>query len=206
MASAFVVPDSHRIVGARITLISPLPKSSDAALCKVMNCKQTMKYLMHMIPEGGFTETMMAQRREKQCQEQCIDATRFQFVVEQNGHKNDNDDDDARFIGVAGLYRLDCERRRGEFGIILSDSCSGHGVGSEVMLLVLREAFDGLNLNECLGVTNVDNVPMRRCFERFGWSESRTFTDDGDVKLVEYALGKDSWPQCQALLNERVSK
>jgi RimJ/RimL family protein N-acetyltransferase len=53
-----------------------------------------------------------------------------------------------RFIGATGLHHIDHRNRHGMFGITLGETAEwGKGYGTEVTRLIVRHAFETLNLN-----------------------------------------------------------
>jgi RimJ/RimL family protein N-acetyltransferase len=55
---------------------------------------------------------------------------------------------DDRLIGGTGLHRVDLRNRHASFGISIGDkSCWGKGYGTEATRLIVRHAFETLNLN-----------------------------------------------------------
>jgi RimJ/RimL family protein N-acetyltransferase len=56
--------------------------------------------------------------------------------------------ENPRYIGATDLHAIDWYNRHAEVGIVIGDkSCWGKGYGTDAMRLMLRLAFDKLNLN-----------------------------------------------------------
>jgi RimJ/RimL family protein N-acetyltransferase len=68
-----------------------------------------------------------------------------------------------QFIGVTGLHQLDVRNRHVQFGIVVGEkSAWGQGYGTEATRLMVRYAFDTLNLNRaCLHVYEYNERAVR---------------------------------------------
>ena len=102
-------------------------------------------------------------------------------------------------VEVDGALAGDVQARRGrasmpqgvtELGIGLFDEARGKGVGTEVLTLLCRHLFDDEGFHRVQLSTDVDNVAMRRCAQKAGFTEEgvlRGFwrTDDG---LRDYVM------------------
>jgi ribosomal-protein-alanine N-acetyltransferase len=77
-------------------------------------------------------------------------------------------------VGVSGLHDIHWLSRQAEFRIMIGDkSAWGRGYGVETAQLLVRYAFEKLNLNRVsLGVNSEDKRAIR-CYEKVG------FTDEG---------------------------
>lgn len=84
--------------------------------------------------------------------------------------------DGDRHVGNVKLEPIDWVHRSAEFGIMIGDPAArGHGIGTEATVLVLRHAFDRLNLHRvALGVV-ADNLPAIRSYEKVGFREEGSF-------------------------------
>lgn len=73
-------------------------------------------------------------------------------------------------VGVAGLHDIDWFCRQAEFRIMIGDkSVWGKGYGTETAMLLVKYAFEKLNLNRVsLGVNAEDNRAIR-CYEKAGF-------------------------------------
>lgn len=95
------------------------------------------------------------------------------------------DRDIGKLIGVAGLHRIDRKNRHAMFGIFIGGARSrGKGHGTEATAMVVRYAFDTLNLNRvCLHVY-ADNKPAIRAYEKVG------FRKEGVLRQDSYRRGR----------------
>jgi RimJ/RimL family protein N-acetyltransferase len=80
-----------------------------------------------------------------------------------------------RVIGAGGLHRTRWKDRSASFGILIGDpECRGAGYGTEATRLILRYAFETLNLNRVeLGVYDF-NKPAIHVYEKLGFVREGT--------------------------------
>ena len=100
----------------------------------------------------------------------------------------------GRHVGNIELSDIDWVHRKCRYSIIVGDSSAqGKGYGLEASVLLLRHAFDKLNLHRVeLGV-HEDNAAARRLYERLGFVEEgrlrQAFLRDGRfVDMVAMGL------------------
>lgn len=73
-------------------------------------------------------------------------------------------------IGVTGLHRVDTKNRHAMFGIFIGAAAHrGKGYGTETTALVVRYAFDTLNLNRVWLHVYEDNKGAIRAYEKVGF-------------------------------------
>src|ERR1043166_3304342 len=102
--------------------------------------------LKQFISDAEVTRTLMAYRPYTIQQE-------LEFI--EKATKNDNDitlgiamKGDDKLIGSVGLHRIDWRDRRTEFGILIGAKEEWNkGFGTEATRLIVKYAFDVLNLN-----------------------------------------------------------
>ncbi|WP_247800272.1 GNAT family protein [Bradyrhizobium sp. 191] len=76
----------------------------------------------------------------------------------------------SRVIGEARLDRVDVQDRRASFAIgILDPHCLGRGIGTEVMRLVLRFAFEQLKLHRISVRVLAYNLRAIRAYQKCGF-------------------------------------
>lgn len=74
-------------------------------------------------------------------------------------------------VGSFQLKRIDTERKRCEFGIILqNDSVKNRGIGTEAIRMGLRIARDRFGMETVIGDTMGRNGRMIRVFEKLGFT------------------------------------
>lgn len=92
---------------------------------------------------------------------------------------------DDQLLGTAGLQRIDWKNRSAGFGISLGVPGEwGKGYGTEATRLVVRVAFERLNLHRVWLVVYEFNERGRRCYERAG------FKGEGVMRDYHFADGR----------------
>ena len=121
------------------------------------------------------------------------DATRHHFCIEVDG----------RYIGHVDLRPND-EERSGSYRLgIINSEYWGKGYGTEVARLVLRYAFETLDLHRVSLRVAAYNLRARRCYEKCGFRvegvERESFQVDGEWQDdVLMAILKEEWEQSHA--------
>jgi len=75
----------------------------------------------------------------------------------------------------------------------------GRGIGTAMLDWAARYVFTETARHRLSGETRIDNVPMRRAFERCGWTQEahyRASWPDGDggwIDSIGYAILRDEW-------------
>jgi len=95
------------------------------------------------------------------------------------------DGDEWRVIGNSGFFDFDWIARSAEVGIMIGDkSVWNQGYGTETMRLLLRHAFQTLNLHRVFLRVHSDNVYAIRTYEKVG------FVHEGRLRQVVYRDGE----------------
>jgi RimJ/RimL family protein N-acetyltransferase len=90
-----------------------------------------------------------------------------------------------RLIGVTGLHQVSLVNRSAVFGINLGDTAQqGRGYGREATQLVLRYAFEELNLNRVELSVYSDNWRAIRMYQKVG------FVQEGCARQAHYGNGR----------------
>lgn len=93
--------------------------------------------------------------------------------------------DSWRPIGNCGYMNIDWRNRLAEVGIFIGETAYwNQGYGSEAMGLLLRHAFDTLNLNRIFLRVFENNLRAIRCYEKAG------FIHEGRLRQAEYRDGQ----------------
>lgn len=81
-------------------------------------------------------------------------------------------------IGLVGLYNISWIPRHAELRIVIGEKdCFGRGYGTEAIMLVVKYAFEKLNLNKVhLGV-NANNVRAIKAYKKAGFVEEGVLRD-----------------------------
>ena len=92
---------------------------------------------------------------------------------------------DEEHIGNTGFYHIDWIHRRAEFWILIGErNFWGHGIGSDVVSLMQRYAFNNLNLNKLYVNVGVDNQEAIALYKKLN------FVQEGMLKEHYYIEGK----------------
>ncbi len=82
-------------------------------------------------------------------------------------------------IGATGLHQIDHRNRHAGFGITLGDkSVWGHGYGTEAMRLIVRHAFETLNLHRVWLHVYEYNTRGIRTYEKVGFQHEGRLRQD----------------------------
>lgn len=106
-------------------------------------------------------------------------------------------------IGTCGFIRIDWVHRWAIFGIILGESeYRDKGLGTEATLLMLKHAFDTLNLQRVeLGVFSTNTMAIK-CYTKAGFEiegtlRSKTYKNGRYVDEIVMSVLKEKWEQNQ---------
>ena len=90
-----------------------------------------------------------------------------------------------RLIGVTGLHQVNAVNRSAVFGINVGDTAfQGRGYGREATELVLKYAFEELNLNRVELAVYADNWRAIRMYQKVG------FVQEGCARQARYNNGR----------------
>jgi RimJ/RimL family protein N-acetyltransferase len=82
-------------------------------------------------------------------------------------------------VGLAGLHGFDREARHAVFGITIGDKAAwGLGFGTEATFLMVRHAFDTLNLNRVLLQVYEHNERGLRTYQKVGFRKEGVLRQD----------------------------
>jgi RimJ/RimL family protein N-acetyltransferase len=105
--------------------------------------------------------------------------------------------DEDRLIGSAGLHHIRHKDRHTGFGIVIGDKESwDKGYGSEATALLVRHAFDTLNLNRVWLHVFEENTRAIRTYEKVG------FRREGVLRQDHYRDGRYGNTLVMGLLRE----
>ena len=104
---------------------------------------------------------------------------------------------DGNLVGDCGLRNIDWKSRKAEFFITIGEKqLWDKGLGSDALRIVIRLAFDKMNLNRLWLTTLVDNPRAVRCYEKCG------FVREGLLRQESFVDGKYRDVLMMALLRE----
>lgn len=94
------------------------------------------------------------------------------------------DKGNLKYLGQCSLLMVDHIARHAELAIVLCPDCQGQGLGEEAIRLLLRYAFDQMNLQRVYLKVRADNPAAVRCYEKCG------FQLEGTLRSHAYAEGE----------------
>jgi RimJ/RimL family protein N-acetyltransferase len=104
---------------------------------------------------------------------------------------------DGALVGDCGLRNIDWKSRKAEFFITIGEKQFwDKGFGGDTLKLIVRLAFDKMNLNRVWLTVLVDNPRAVRCYEKCG------FIREGLLRQESFADGKYRDVLMMALLRE----
>lgn len=106
---------------------------------------------------------------------------------------------DEEHIGNTGFYHIDWIHRRAEFWILIGEQKFwGQGIGSDVLFLMQRYAFDNLNLNKLYLNVGIDNERAIALYKKFN------FVQEGILKEHYYIDGEYIDIATMAILRRKI--
>lgn len=81
-------------------------------------------------------------------------------------------------VGFIGLLNIDCNNKKAEYYICIDSNFSGRGIGSISTELLLKYAFENMNLNKVYLYTEVDNERAQILFEKMGFIKEGLLKND----------------------------
>jgi RimJ/RimL family protein N-acetyltransferase len=152
--------------------------------------------LVEWVNDPEVTKTiLMFEAKNLQQEEQFIDQANgpdglgLGIVIKEND----------KLIGIAGLRPINWRNRHAMFGMLIGDRAEwGKGYATETTALMVRHAFQTLNLNRVWLHVQENNAPARRAYEKAGFQvEGRlrqdTFRDGRYLDCTVMGLLRDEW-------------
>ncbi|MDX9918063.1 MAG: GNAT family protein [Gudongella sp.] len=94
---------------------------------------------------------------------------------------------DGSYIGQVDLMKIDWVSRKATLGIVIGKKeLHGKGIGTEAISLLLKFAFDQMNLNKVELTVNEHNMAGRECYKKCG------FVEEGRLREDFYSYGEYS--------------
>ncbi len=123
-----------------------------------LNNPQVTRYLQHMRPWSAVEERAWLDDIMRN-----DDPTRVTFVIETS---------DGEYVGTTGLIHIDLRNRSAEAGIVIARPEEwGRGLGTEAFQLLLRHAFEELNLHRVMLRVYPFNERAIRSYQKLGFVE-----------------------------------
>lgn len=103
-----------------------------------------------------------------------------------------------RHVGNASLQSIDWINRNAEIAFIIGHEYGGKGYGTDAGQLVIRYAFERLNLFRVYCGTSAENIPMQKLAEKLGMQREgirrRAIYKLGKyVDMYEYGILREEW-------------
>ena len=88
-------------------------------------------------------------------------------------------------IGTVGLTSIDYKNQRAELGVLIGDeSWQNKGIGKEALGLLIKFAFDEMNIRKIKAIVFEENIPAIRLYKSCG------FVEEGVLKKEVYKNGE----------------
>lgn len=159
------------IHGKKVVLRAVEP--SDCQMVKEMFNDPEMEKLV-----VGWSYPISSYAQQKWFENHYNDQNNFRFVIENK---------EGEAVGIATLINIDWKNRRATHGLKLAKGENrAKGIGTDVVMAIMRYAFDELGLHRLDGSWLLDNDASRRLFAKCGW------TTEGVRKEFIYKNGKYS--------------
>ena len=97
--------------------------------------------------------------------------------------------EDSRYVGHAGIYPRPTKKEDWEFVYFLCRSAWGKGYATEIARLIIKYAFEELNLREVYATVDDDHSASIRVLEKAGMNFER-FEFDDDGRFSVYSVKK----------------
>jgi len=155
------------ILEGKFATLRPLELWDGRELAKYLNREELKEYTSLVFPINTFLEEEWIKRN-------AITHNNIVFAIESNGI----------LIGTAGLSSIDWTSRSAEYGIAIYESTFWNkGIGTEVTMLILKYAFEYLNLNRVSLRVFENNPRAFHVYEKCG------FIQEGRERQGRYYRG-----------------
>lgn len=186
--------------GDIITLKS-LPQPIDyPKMQAILSSQDTMEHLQFM-HYGGWTKEMTQQRHDDYIESMKKKST-LTFLVYFN--------QDNQVIGDTGLYAIDLTNKTAGMGRIIDHHYHGYGVGTEIMYLLFKHAFEVMGLHRIFNKTSPNNMGVHKIEDMIGVSEAYRereilFHNGQYEDLCVYEHFDRDWPSIKQKLETRIA-
>jgi [ribosomal protein S5]-alanine N-acetyltransferase len=138
-------------------------------------------YVLRYWDAPPWSERVRAERFIAACRQMAQGGTGARLAVDRVT--------DGTFIGWCSLNRWNPDYRSASLGYCFDDAAWGHGYATEAARVLLRWAFDTLDLNRVQAETDTRNVASARVLEKLGFVREGTLRED----CVVNGEVSDSW-------------
>ncbi len=107
----------------------------------------------------------------------------FEGVLERIERRSDAilaiETEDGVHIGNVGLHAIDWKDRHAELGIVIGEKAYwGQGYGADAIRVLLRVAFQDMNLHRVVLRVDADNARAIRCYQKAGFRNEGTLREN----------------------------
>lgn len=171
--------------GARVQL-RPLGGGDVPALFEIFGDEQVMRYWS----SPALKDLAGARALLDDIRRHFAAKTLFQWGIARR--------EDGGIIGTTTIFQIDHEHRRGEIGFAIGRDHWGHGYASEAVTLLIRFAFEQLDLHRLEADPDPQNLGSIRVLERQGFKREgllreRYFLDGEPQDAEYYGLLRREW-------------
>ncbi len=138
-------------------------------------------YVLRYWDAPPWSERVRAERFITACRQMAEEGTGARLAVDRVS--------DGAFIGWCSLNRWNPDYRSASLGYCYHEAGWGHGYATEAARVLLRWAFDTLDLNRVQTETDTRNVASARVLEKLGFVREGTLRED----CVVNGEVSDSW-------------
>lgn len=167
-------------------ILRDLLLTDEAALFEMDSNKEVHKYL------GNKPSTSILQSRE------MIQNIRQQYADNGIGRWAVIEKETGKFIGWSGLKFKEFENNHINFydvGYRLHPKYWGKGYATESAKAALEYGFSTMNLNEIIGIANIENKASRGALEKCGLTFVEKFMWEKDIQCDWLKITKEEWLQ-----------
>lgn len=157
------------IIGERITLREIEWDDLDS-IVKWRNDLEILRWLFSYLP--------LSKTKQRKWYERYVeDETEQIFIVEAK--------EETIPIGTVELTSIDYKNQRAELGVLIGDeSWQNKGIGKEALDLLIKFAFDEMNIRKIKAIVFEENVPAIRLYKSCG------FVEEGVLEKEVYKNGE----------------
>jgi RimJ/RimL family protein N-acetyltransferase len=176
------------LIGERIYL-RPLECEDAGALASWLNDSDVTRFMLHHSPMSLLSEQEWLRRISESTTDVALG-----IVLKEND----------RLIGTAGLHQMDWRNRHAAFGIMIGvKDLWSQGYGTEATALLVRHAFETLNLHRVWLHVYEYNARGIRAYEKVGFRPEGRLRQDNFLEgryhdTLVMGLLRDEWQAGQA--------
>ena len=169
-------------------LLRPFAPSDHDALHAIFSQEQVVRYLYEGPHDEDEVQRRLNLKVTQRSIERPVETLRLAVLLKANG----------RVIGDVVLTWVEDEHRQAEIGFVLHPDHQGKGYTTEAVSVLLRVAFEVLELHRVFGRTEARNVASAKVMEKLGMRPEAHFVENEFVKdewqsEIVYAILEREW-------------